>query len=294
MIVTAVSARVDEQGQRLLARRLPQRLRRDLDDSKRLVSHADFALGEAWARALVDDDAATPDHLFRSLCREDEATLHAPCPRHTIAQCWSPTHSGFVAAPELVQRMRGHVAYLAQRGVLLSGARCSVLCSRVLNDQRRAGGNRFISDLHAMERLTLEARERFGQDVTAICGKVGGIADYSKFFGPLSGWLHAVIKVSRARSTYRFPGVGELHFVKDADASDPLVMLASLLGKYVRELLMAKIADFYEPTPEQARPSGYHDPVTRKFILRTLALRRQRRVPKTCFERDGANAPVQE
>jgi hypothetical protein len=159
----------------------------------------------------------------------------------------------------------------------------------VLNDQRRAGGNRFTSDLHAMERLTLSERERVGGDIVAVCGKVGGINDYSKFFGPLSGWLHAVIDTGRARSGYRFPGVGELHFVRDADASDPLVMLASLIGKYVRELLMSKVAKYYEPEPEGPSPSGYHDPLTRQFIQRTETLRRKRRVPKTCFEREGVN-----
>jgi ribonuclease HII len=290
MVVTAVSAHVDERGQRLLARRLPLRLRRDLDDSKRLVSHANLALAEAWARALTGG-VQTPEELFRAVCLEDQATLTEPCPRHVRAQCWTPTNAGFIADPELVTRVRGHLGFLEQRGVRIAGARCSVLCTKVLNGHRRAGGNRFVSDLHAMERLTLEFRQRSGQDVTAICGKVGGIADYSKFFGPLSGWLHAVIEVGRKRSAYRFPGVGELHFVRDADAKDPLVMLASLLGKYVRELLMGKIANYYEPGAEEP-PSGYHDPITKRFILRTESLRKNRRIPRSCFERDGANAPV--
>jgi len=35
-------------------------------------------------------------------------------------------------------------------------------------------------------------------DVEAVCGKVGGIAEYSKFFGPLSGRLHAILEEGRA------------------------------------------------------------------------------------------------
>src|SRR4051812_13105688 len=52
LVVTAVLARVTEQGQRVLSRRPPKRLQADLGDSKLLVSHGDVALGEAWSRAL--------------------------------------------------------------------------------------------------------------------------------------------------------------------------------------------------------------------------------------------------
>lgn len=289
MVVTAVSAEVNEQGKRFLARRLPKRLRQDLDDSKRLVSHSDTALGEAWARTFAGA-ANTPDELFRSLCLEDEVTLEGPCPKHASAQCWSPTTTGFGADEELVARIQHHVRSLEQRGVRLLGAHCSILCTKVLNQQRQNGGNRFVSDLHAMERLLLHIRPRVPSDLTATCGKVGGITDYSKFFGPLSGWLHAVVEVSRARSTYRFPSLGEVSFVRDADATAPLVMLASLVGKYVRELLMGKIAAYYQGG--DGGPSGYHDPVTRRFILETSSLRRRRKIPRGCFERDGLKPPV--
>jgi len=289
MVVTAVSAEVDERGKRFLQRRLPKSLRQDLDDSKRLVSHGNTALGEAWARSFASG-ANTPDELFRSLCLEDRATLEDPCPKHASAQCWSPTATGFTADAELIARIQRHVQGMERRGVRLLGAHCSILCTKVLNQQRQDGGNRFVSDLHAMERLLLHIRPRVPNDLTAICGKVGGITDYSKFFGPLSGWLHAVVEVGRARSTYRFPSLGEVSFVRDADAQAPLVMLASLVGKYVRELLMGKISSYYEAVDRG--PSGYHDPVTRRFILDTSALRKRRKIPKGCFERDGLKPPV--
>jgi ribonuclease HII len=289
MVVTAVAAEVDEPGRRFLARRLPKYLRQDLDDSKRLVSHNNTALGEAWARALVRG-ANTPEQLWRSLCLEDEAALEAPCPKHASAQCWTPTLAGFSADEELSARIRGHVAALEKRGVRLLGAHSSILCTKVLNLARKNGGNRFVSDLHAMERLLLHIRPKLDGELVATCGKVGGITDYSKFFGPLSGWLHAVVEVGRARSTYRFPRLGQVSFVRDADASDPLVMLASLVGKYIRELLMGKISSYYDAT--DTGPSGYHDPVTRRFILDTSALRKRRKIPSGCFERDGLKPPV--
>src|SRR5690606_2557430 len=110
-------------------------------------------------------------------------------------------------------------------------------------DQRRAGVHRFAADLHAMERLLLTLRERRDEDLLAICGKVGGIGQYERFFGPLAGRLRTVLAEGRDESRYHFPGLGELRFLRDADARDPLVMLASLVGKYVRELLMNRISN---------------------------------------------------
>jgi hypothetical protein len=166
-----------------------------------------------------------------------------------------------------------------------------VVCTKRLNQARDRGINRFVADLHAMESLVLELRRTAGGDVFAVCGKVGGIAEYGKFFGPFASHLYATLEEGAKRSAYLVPGVGEVHFLRDADASDPLVMLASLVGKYVRELLMARIARFYPPAEGSESPSGYHDPITATFVDRTHALRRRRKVPVECFER--AREPIE-
>lgn len=298
LVVTAVLARVNERGRRTLSRKLPQAMRADLDDSKRLMSHTDTALGEAWARALCPKPVSSPAELFELLSLEGTSKLRTPCPSHVAGQCWNEDGESFQAEASLVARMQKHRAALSERGVELISVRSSVLCNKTLNEAKSRGKNRFISDLNAMESLFLELRQQAGADVEAVCGKVGGIAEYSKFFGPLSGRLHAIMGEGRARSGYRFPGLGEIHFVRDADAADPLVSLSSLVGKYVRELFMSRIGQHYEPragTPrsaeeaEERRPSGYHDPVTTGFIQRSALLRKKRKIPDLCFEREGAN-----
>jgi ribonuclease HII len=284
LVVTGVLARVTDQGARLLSRKPPKRLRGDLGDSKRLVSHGDIALGEAWTRALVPGD--TPSDLFRTLSLEGTEKLREPCPKHVEAQCWSPHAEVFVSDAIDVGRLSKHLAWWSERGVDIVAARSSVVCTKRLNDDKRAGGNRFISDLHAMEHLVLELRKVAGADVTAVCGKVGGMDDYSKFFGPLSFRLHSVLEVGKPRSAYHFPGVGEIRFVRDADGTDSLVMLASIVGKYVRELLMARVATYYRANDaEPESVSGYHDPVTSRFVDATSIVRKQRKVPDQCFER---------
>ena len=286
LIVTAVLARTERDGERVLAKRLPRSLRSSLDDSKRLVSHHDVRLGEAWARELVMPEAKVPAELFERLSLEGTATLRKPCPSHAAGQCWNAEGETFEAPPALLKRVARHRGLLLARGVEIVTVKSSVVCTDALNRARRAGKNRFVSDLHAMESLVLALRRDAGANVKAVCGKVGGMAEYSRFFGPLGGWLHNVLEEGQARSSYRFPTVGELHFVRDADASDPLVMLASLVGKYVRELFMSRIANHYPSHEDEPRPSGYHDPVTAKFVARTALVRKRRKVPDRCFERE--------
>lgn len=290
LVVTAVLARVRQPVGRALRRRLPERLAADLDDSKRLVSHGNIALGEAWARALAAPEATSPHELFEALSLEGTERLVQPCPSHVEAQCWSAAGESFEADDELLERVGRHRAALERRGIEILRVQSSVVCTKRLNDKRAAGQSRFVADLHAMEELVLSLRGHAGSDVHAVCGKVGGIGDYPSFFGPLSGRLHAVVEQRRALSEYRFPGLGEIRFEQDADARHVLVMLASLVGKYVRELLMARIPRFYAQAgdDEPATCSGYNDPVTERFVQLTLPERRRRRVPATCFERESA------
>jgi ribonuclease HII len=293
LVVTAVLARVNERGRRTLSRKLPRAIRADLDDSKRLMSHTDVALGEAWARALSRAKVNTPAELFEQLSLEGSSKLKKRCESHVAGQCWNDRGESFLADAADVQRITKHREALAERGVELLSVRSSVVCTKHLNDAKQRGTNRFVADLNAMEHLVLELRAQAGGEIEAVCGKVGGIAEYSKFFGPLSGRLHAILDEGRARSGYRFPGLGELHFVRDADAADPLVSLASLVGKYVRELFMSRIGLHYaDRESEERRPSGYHDPVTADFVLRSASLRQNRKIPDHCFERERAGDGV--
>lgn len=285
LVVTAVLAEVTEPGIKALSRKLPKKIRKDLDDSKELVSHGNVALGEAWARALLGFPARDPAEVFEALSLEGTPTLRALCPSHVGEQCWRVQTEEFSAEPALVERVAGHLAWWQERGIHVRAVRSSVLCTKHLNDARTAGRNRFVADLHAMERLVLSLREAAGNDVLAVCGKVGGIDDYSRFFGPLSSRLHSVLARGKKASAYHFPGVGEIRFLRDADALDPFVMLASLVGKYVRELLMGRVSAYYTEAAQVEKVSGYHDPATTRFVAATALVRRERNIPDQCFER---------
>lgn len=290
LIVTAIAAETSAEGQLFLKKRLSKSLRKDLDDSKKLVAFGKHGLGEAWARALYPQ-AATPDGLLELLLRESGSDLQTRCPTSSLAQCWSHRAPAFETDERLVTRLRKKLDTIEKNGVRVHRALCEVVCTKQLNSEKSQGKNRFTSDLHAMERLLLALNAELSEPLSAVCGKVGGMSDYPRFFGPLAGRLHVCLEQKREHSAYHFPGLGELNFVQDADASHPLVMLASLVGKYVRELLMGNINRFYgeqvATTDEPLKPcSGYHDPVTAGFVARTKPVRRRLRIVASCFERD--------
>jgi len=286
-------------------------LRTRLADSKKLVSHGDTALGEAWARAIAHRMArraelagragapggtaglapspglpTTPEHLVRALSLDSPAALRSPCPEAHEAQCWNTEGEELVAEAKLVQTIEKDLAKLESQGVDVIHAACIITCAQRLNEGVARSLSRFDVDLHCMERLVLHVREREGSDVVAICGKVGGFDHYPPAFGPLSGRLHTVISEGRARSEYALAGLGRIAFVRDADDSHLLVSMASLIGKWVRDLLMARIVRHHRAAlPDLPDASGYHDPVTTDFIERTRLVRRSRALPDDCFTR---------
>lgn len=290
LIVTAVGAEVDEGGQLFLKKKLSRSLSKDLDDSKKLVAFGKHDLGEAWARALFPE-ASTPGELLSAILHHPTSDLQRRCPTSSLQQCWGARATAFGAEARHVTRLRKKLDTIARHGVRIQRVLSEVVCTNQLNAEKAQGKNRFTSDLNAMERLLLTMNAQVAEPLVAVCGKVGGMSDYAKFFGPLAGRLHVCLEQKRQVSAYHFPGLGELRFVQDADASHPLVMLASIIGKYVRELLMGNINRFYAArlaTPEEPlKPcSGYHDPVTASFVVRTASLRSQLRIAPACFERD--------
>ncbi|MBI4703745.1 MAG: hypothetical protein HY744_21760 [Deltaproteobacteria bacterium] len=299
LVVTAVLARVAPGAEQIVRRAPSGALGRRLGDSKVLVAHGRTAIAEAWARALAARGAgrhercSRPAELLRSLLLDDEAALREPCPAHAAAQCWSEEGEAFSAAADgFLEEVQGDLRALAAQGVQPVAVRSVLVCARSLNRAAAEGRSRFDEDLHAMERLVLAMRELAGEPVCAVCGKVGGRHDYASALGPLAGRQCTPIEQGPARSAYRIAGVGEVAFARDADASDLLVGLASLVGKYLRELVMARVVRYYRrAVPELPDASGYWDPVTARFVRDSEPVRRALALPDACFERGRRAVP---
>ena len=292
LIVTGVLARTTAGGTAIANAKPRGRLSKRLGDSKKLVAFGNAALGEAWAREVsrrtrVGAGAGAPDALIHALAIEERESLRALCPTHHVAQCWSDAGEAFEADHALCKLVSSDLDRLFEAGVEILGVHVAIVCTKRLNLEVERGRSRFDVDLHTMERIALAARARAGSEIYATCGKVGGFDRYGERFGPLAGQLHATVCEGRARSEYTFPGTGTLAFVRDAEDENLLVCMASLIGKWVRDRLMSRIVRFYrEPDPDLPDASGYHDPVTTRFIAASALARRSRGVDDGCFQRN--------
>lgn len=263
-----------------------------IDDSKATAGFGQMAQAEGLALALVERLAGRPiddlTTLFECLLLDSPASLQEPCPSSAKPQCWSvpvalPCFGGDVEAGRVM--LRG----LEKRGLEPVHVRSALACTGSLNTRLRAGQSRVEVDLELMERLVLDARAQLAEPVRAICGMVGGIRNYParmRHF-PRSGLTP--LKAALGTLAYDVDGVGHVRFEIDADARHLPVALASMVGKYVRELWMARQNRFYRSHDDSfADVSGYHDPVTRRFIEASATLRVSLGIADACFIRHSA------
>jgi ribonuclease HII len=269
-----------------------------IDDSKATAGFGQMALAEGLALALIEAlTGALPtdiDALFEALLLDPPAALRAPCPSGSRPQCWSvqlalPCFGGDVSAGRLALRK------LRKAGLRPLHVRSALACAGSLNSRLRKGQSRVEVDLELMERLVIDARASAAEDVRAICGMVGGIRNY---LAKMRHFPALGIEPARSRDlrtekagalAYEVRGVGHVRFEIDADTNHLPVALASMVGKYVRELSMARQNRFYRQHDDAlADVSGYHDPVTQRFILASSALRTRLGIDDACFRRQAA------
>ncbi len=285
MIATAVTLEVERYDRCRLRR---NGLRAGITDSKETAAFGKMAHTESVALALAErltgrrpEDA---DAFFDAVAVGGLAGLRAPCPEPSAYQCWSepvvlPAFGGDVG--------RGHrlLDRVERWGVAIRSVQSEVACARRLNAELGRQSKLGV-DLAMFERLLLSAREAAPEELLALCGMVGGIRRYGDRFHHLGGRDVEVVAEERRLSSYRVAGLGEVRFEVSADARHLPVALASMVGKYVRELSMERQNRFYAGHDASLpRASGYRDPVTRRFIRQSAPLRRRLRIAPDCFRR---------
>ena len=114
--------------------------------------------------------------------------------------------------------------------------------------------------------VATELRRDAEADAEVLCGKVGERTATRSGSSVVGARVRALVE-SRARSAYDVPGIGRVSFVRDGDATEPAVAIASVVGKYVRELWvddLARAVGWAGPAP-----SGYHDEATARLEATT-------------------------
>lgn len=260
-----------------------------IGDSKRHSAFGHMAHAEGLALALAAGRGAPPadaDAFLAALSLDGLLALRTPCPDPITARpCWErplalPAFGGDVA------RGRELLAALKDGGVTFRRVRTTLACAGVLNAWLAGGRTKLTLDLHLFERLLLDARLAARAPLHAICGMVGGLRRYAPHLHQLGAV--SVVEEVKGASRYQASATGTVDFEVKADDRHLPVGLASMVGKYVREIAMARLVGWYRAqVPELPAASGYHDPVTARFVEGSAELRRRLPVQDTCFERRG-------
>lgn len=294
LVVTAVRVQMSSY-QRARLRRLG--LYAGIGDSKQVSAFGKMAWCEAIALAAVERATGTLapdiDSLLDLVSLEPRKMLVGRCPKASYAQCWSAEVLLPVWANEHgkeLEQARRVMARMAGWGVELEYVASRVVCVRHFNDAFADVGSKTTVDLRQMQALLEDSSshsarvDESGEDHRAVCGMVGGIRSYPKFWSDRDAL--STIAESRKRCAYRFGRYQELSFEVAADDRHMPVALASMVGKYIRELWMLRQNRFYQDV-EAGVPaaSGYHDPVTRTHIARTARARKRLGIAKSCFLR---------
>lgn len=260
-----------------------------LDDSKRVFSPGRRGRGEALALGVLGlAGAGSPAELLaeRLVALPWEPPGACPATPRRLDASTSPCPALPVRpVPRWTARVEDVAGGLQRLGMAVERVAWAVLCPGLLNVALRDGTSKLAVDLRLFELVVQALRDGTDGECEAICGKVGGTDRYAERFVRWAGRAVRVELESRARSTYVVDGVGRVSFVRDGDASEPAVAMASVLGKYVRELWMddlAAAAQWDGPTP-----SGYHDEASARLEarLRERIAAGELRCPTDCVRR---------
>ncbi len=261
-----------------------------ITDSKVSSGFGSMAHAEGLALAIAEAESGSAptsaDDVLGALSIDGLLALRAPCPSPSRAQCWSPLPvPAFGGEIALGRDILGSLG--GKRGkTRVVRLRSAILCARTYNDAVARRGSKLDVDLELFERLLLDVSRATGRELRAVCGMVGGIRRYTSRLVHIDPSRVETIEESKKRAAYRVEGLGEMSFVVDADASSLPVALASMVGKYVRELAMARQNAFYRRhDAELSDVSGYHDPMTNRFVDATRLLRTKLAIEDRCFER---------
>lgn len=125
----------------------------------------------------------------------------------------------------------------------------AIACPKLLNEKVKAFGSKFSADAYFMSVLALKSRAQ-----KVICGKAGFKKRYAREIIEACRFANVklnnlvVVKESNEESIYIISlqssdkdGIKEIVFAKDADKKFHQVAVASVIGKYLRELSMLSL-----------------------------------------------------
>jgi len=262
-------------------------------DSKALFKPDQMARAEAatlpWIRAAVGD-AASEIRLHEKMVLNHPVFSTRDCPACAEALCAArdlalPRWMSQDESQDLGACKEKISSILLSSRARIALMKSMVLCPARFNREVVRLGKLFL-DFKLFMDLAVEVRKHAGRDLLFLCGKIGSTQKYGAWFEALGLKAEARLE-TRPESAYLVEGLGEVRFIRDADASHFPVALASMAGKYLRELAMDRLNAALRSWQLDIRSwvSGYPGERTNEAIRVSIAARDRLGLPLECFVR---------
>ncbi len=242
-------------------------LPRGLADSKKVFtrSKTSYSLGEITALSIVqlayDRDASTIGELVDLIVDGGLSRIMvSPLLSSLDYDVNLPIWAKFVDEDPLRKWLTG-------MNIKLVDVKVEVISSTEFNEMLKALSSKLQLDFIKF----FEVMERLSDFDIAMCGKIGGTKYYLPLFN-LVGLDVEKVRESRSASVYRLHDGREIHFILDGDSKFLPIAMASIVGKYLRELFMHLINAKFGYESDIPWASGYrHDSKTYELLEKMKA-----------------------
>lgn len=157
---------------------------------------------------------------------------------------------------------------MERRGMRVIDFKVDIVTPKKFNEELKEFESKFKLDFHHFVRIMHHFEGKFE---VGLLGKIGGTTRYSNLFEE-ERFKYEIIKEKRGISSYRVElkeSKISLHFIMNGDELYIPIILASVLGKYVRELFMYSLNLLVGKKDPVPWASGYrHDGKT--WVLKEL------------------------
>ncbi|HOL67117.1 MAG TPA: hypothetical protein PKX93_06645, partial [bacterium] len=173
--------------------------------------------------------------------------------------------------------------WMEKEGVSFNGLHCQIVCPARLNTLITRGDSKSFIDFSCFAQVI---RHLAVPGVKIQAGKIGGTKNYLTWLR--YAFPEATIKPleeSHGLSSYQVSLSGKtynLEFWVDVEEKSLAAAVASLIGKFVRELFMESINKALD---NQVPVSGYRDRKTKVFLSRILPRLPEKKIPVSCLVR---------
>jgi hypothetical protein len=266
-----------------------------IGDSKVVSGFQDMAGAEilvnGLARLLAGKPLKTADDFlrwvtltpFENLC---PAPSHSPCyTRDWDLPLFAPP-DGF--AERVDDLARAFEQRFQERGRSVTSVKSNIYCPFRYNAYfaHKPEARKSHLNFSAFEEVISHFHDTLGEQALFLCGKVMNLKYYTKYFEYLTAFDVLSKEETHLISQYALKGLGDIWFVHDGDRLDLPIALASIFGKYVRELYVFRVNRFFQNVFSDLKPaSGYNDRVTKALIARAKPALADLSVDPSCFQR---------